>query len=139
MRITTRRPFRCLLDAEIIHHTVELLLHRTVAARFVRLVSIKYKYILLIFFQTVSIQTIGVVKFKRTCPVQVSHFDHLVLTVKSVPDTINFYTSVLGMEVTTFKVCQLLLLLLFIVVRRGSLLLIITNTLQAFIIYNNNL
>ncbi|XP_069027083.1 glyoxalase domain-containing protein 5 isoform X1 [Embiotoca jacksoni] len=51
----------------------------------------------------VSIQTLGVVKFKRTCPVEVSHVDHLVLTVKNVPDTINFYTSVLGMEVITFK------------------------------------
>ncbi|KAM9357403.1 glyoxalase domain-containing protein 5 [Symphorus nematophorus] len=53
--------------------------------------------------QTVSIQTLGVVRFKRTCPVEVSHLDHLVLTVKSVPDTVNFYTSVLGMEVITFK------------------------------------
>ncbi|XP_012710501.2 glyoxalase domain-containing protein 5 [Fundulus heteroclitus] len=43
------------------------------------------------------------VRFKATCPVEVSHLDHLVLTVKSVPDTINFYTSVLGMEVITFK------------------------------------
>uniref|UniRef100_A0A3P8TLX4 Glyoxalase domain-containing protein 5 n=1 Tax=Amphiprion percula TaxID=161767 RepID=A0A3P8TLX4_AMPPE len=41
--------------------------------------------------------------FKTTCPVEVSHLDHLVLTVKSVPDTINFYSSVLGMEVITFK------------------------------------
>ncbi|XP_044061938.1 glyoxalase domain-containing protein 5 isoform X4 [Siniperca chuatsi] len=54
-------------------------------------------------FKTVSIQTLGVVKFKRTCPVEVSHLDHLVLTVKSVPDTVNFYTSILGMEVITFK------------------------------------
>lgn len=43
------------------------------------------------------------VRFKASCPVEVSHLDHLVLTVKSVPDTINFYTSVLGMEVITFK------------------------------------
>lgn len=28
-----------------------------------------------------------------------------MLTVKSVPDTISFYSSVLGMEVVTFKVC----------------------------------
>lgn len=40
---------------------------------------------------------------KGSCPVQVSHLDHLVLTVKSVPDTIQFYSSVLGMEVITFK------------------------------------
>ncbi|XP_040028730.1 glyoxalase domain-containing protein 5 isoform X1 [Gasterosteus aculeatus] len=51
---------------------------------------------------TVSIQTLGV-RLKQTCPIQVSHLDHLVLTVKSVPDTINFYSSVLGMEVVTFK------------------------------------
>ncbi|XP_037635637.1 glyoxalase domain-containing protein 5 [Sebastes umbrosus] len=54
-------------------------------------------------FKAVSIQTPGFVRFKRTCPVEVSRLDHLVLTVKSVPDTINFYTSVLGMEVITFK------------------------------------
>ncbi|XP_068449803.1 glyoxalase domain-containing protein 5 [Clinocottus analis] len=52
-------------------------------------------------FKTVSIQKL--VRFKQTCPVQVSRLDHLVLTVKSVPDTINFYSSVLGMEVITFK------------------------------------
>lgn len=34
---------------------------------------------------------------------EVSHLDHLVLTVKSVPNTIQFYSSVLGMEVITFK------------------------------------
>ncbi|KAF3693787.1 Glyoxalase domain-containing protein 5 [Channa argus] len=54
-------------------------------------------------FKTVCLQTLGVVKFKRTCPVEVTHLDHLVLTVKSVPDTVNFYSSVLGMEVVTFK------------------------------------
>nr|ACQ58537.1 Glyoxalase domain-containing protein 5 [Anoplopoma fimbria] len=54
-------------------------------------------------FKSVSVQTLGVVRFKRTCPVQVSRLDHLVLTVKSVPDTIDFYSSVLGMEVITFK------------------------------------
>ncbi|XP_077433402.1 glyoxalase domain-containing protein 5 isoform X2 [Vanacampus margaritifer] len=43
------------------------------------------------------------VKRKGTCPIEVSHLDHLVLTVKSVPDTIKFYTSVLGMELVTFK------------------------------------
>uniref|UniRef100_A0A667Y363 Glyoxalase domain-containing protein 5 n=1 Tax=Myripristis murdjan TaxID=586833 RepID=A0A667Y363_9TELE len=37
----------------------------------------------------------------RPCPL--SHLDHLVLTVKSVPNTINFYSSVLGMKVITFK------------------------------------
>ncbi|KAF3838180.1 hypothetical protein F7725_009948 [Dissostichus mawsoni] len=41
----------------------------------------------------VSIQTLGFVRFKTSCPVEVSRLDHLVLTVKSVPDTINFYTS----------------------------------------------
>uniref|UniRef100_A0A8C6T8W7 Glyoxalase domain-containing protein 5 n=1 Tax=Neogobius melanostomus TaxID=47308 RepID=A0A8C6T8W7_9GOBI len=40
---------------------------------------------------------------KGSSPVEVSHLDHLVLTVKSVPDTIQFYSSVLGMEVITFK------------------------------------
>ncbi|XP_047440927.1 glyoxalase domain-containing protein 5 [Mugil cephalus] len=55
------------------------------------------------FLQNVSVKTLGVVRFKRTCPIEVSHLDHLVLTVKSVPDTVNFYTSVLGMEVVTFK------------------------------------
>ncbi|XP_060903779.1 glyoxalase domain-containing protein 5 [Labrus mixtus] len=54
-------------------------------------------------FKVVSIQTLVDVKFKSTCPVEISHLDHLVLTVKSVPDTVNFYTSVLGMEVITFK------------------------------------
>ncbi|KAF6731363.1 Glyoxalase domain-containing protein 5 [Oryzias melastigma] len=43
------------------------------------------------------------VRFKSTCPVKVSHVDHLVLTVKSIPETIKFYTSVLGMEEVTFK------------------------------------
>ncbi|XP_053735630.1 glyoxalase domain-containing protein 5 isoform X3 [Synchiropus splendidus] len=45
----------------------------------------------------------GFVRFKKTCPVQVSHLDHLVLTVKSVPDTIKFYTTALGMQEITFK------------------------------------
>ncbi|XP_030224269.1 glyoxalase domain-containing protein 5 [Gadus morhua] len=40
---------------------------------------------------------------RSSCPVEVSHLDHLVLTVKSVPDTINFYSAVLGMKVITFK------------------------------------
>lgn len=55
------------------------------------------------FIKAASIQTVGAAKFKRTCPVDISHLDHLVLTVKSVPDTVNFYTKVLGMEVITFK------------------------------------
>ncbi|KAM6923802.1 glyoxalase domain-containing protein 5 [Xenentodon cancila] len=54
-------------------------------------------------FKVSSIKTQNVIRFKATCPVEVSHLDHLVLTVKSVPDTINFYTSVLGMEEITFK------------------------------------
>ncbi|KAM8733270.1 glyoxalase domain-containing protein 5 [Acanthopagrus schlegelii] len=53
--------------------------------------------------KALSVQRLGVVRFKRTCPVEVSHLDHLVLTVKSVPDTVSFYTTVLGMEVITFK------------------------------------
>lgn len=54
-------------------------------------------------FQTVSNHQVAHVKFKSSCPVEVSHLDHLVLTVKNVADTIRFYTSVLGMEVVTFK------------------------------------
>ncbi|XP_026186536.1 glyoxalase domain-containing protein 5 [Mastacembelus armatus] len=54
-------------------------------------------------FKTAFIQTPRDVKLKGTCPFEVSHLDHLVLTVKSIPDTVNFYTSVLGMEVITFK------------------------------------
>lgn len=46
------------------------------------------------------------VSFKSSCPVQISHLDHLVLTVRSVPNTIDFYSSILGMEVVTFKVCN---------------------------------
>ncbi|XP_013864627.1 glyoxalase domain-containing protein 5 [Austrofundulus limnaeus] len=51
----------------------------------------------------IPIQTQHGFRFKAACPVEVSHLDHLVLTVKSVPDTINFYSSVLGMEVVTFR------------------------------------
>ncbi|XP_008418296.1 glyoxalase domain-containing protein 5 [Poecilia reticulata] len=54
-------------------------------------------------FKVNALETHLGVRSKATCPVEVSHLDHLVLTVKSVPDTINFYTSVLGMEVVTFK------------------------------------
>uniref|UniRef100_A0A3Q0R9Q4 Uncharacterized protein n=1 Tax=Amphilophus citrinellus TaxID=61819 RepID=A0A3Q0R9Q4_AMPCI len=51
----------------------------------------------------ISIQTLETVRYKGTCSVEVSNLDHLVLTVKSVPDTISFYSSVLVMEVVTFK------------------------------------
>lgn len=34
----------------------------------------------------------------------IQHLDHLVLTVKSIEDTVAFYSKVLGMEVVTFKV-----------------------------------
>ncbi|CAL9706853.1 unnamed protein product [Knipowitschia caucasica] len=40
---------------------------------------------------------------KRRSPVAVTRLDHLVLTVRSVPYTIHFYSAVLGMEVITFK------------------------------------
>ncbi|XP_067405878.1 glyoxalase domain-containing protein 5 [Emydura macquarii macquarii] len=33
----------------------------------------------------------------------IQQLDHLVLTVKSIEDTISFYSRVLGMEVVTFK------------------------------------
>ncbi|XP_071773081.1 glyoxalase domain-containing protein 5 [Centroberyx gerrardi] len=55
------------------------------------------------YLKTLSSQTPAAFRFKSSCPVEVTHLDHLVLTVKSVPDTINFYSSVLGMEVVTFK------------------------------------
>uniref|UniRef100_A0A1A7W8H1 Glyoxalase domain-containing protein 5 n=1 Tax=Iconisemion striatum TaxID=60296 RepID=A0A1A7W8H1_9TELE len=54
-------------------------------------------------FKINPVQTKLVTRGKTARPVEVSHLDHLVLTVKSVPDTINFYTSVLGMEAVTFK------------------------------------
>ncbi|CAB1324874.1 unnamed protein product [Coregonus sp. 'balchen'] len=50
-----------------------------------------------------GLPVVGVGRCKSSGPVQVSHLDHLVLTVKSVPDTCTFYSSVLGMEVITFK------------------------------------
>uniref|UniRef100_A0A8C5P8J2 Glyoxalase domain-containing protein 5 n=1 Tax=Leptobrachium leishanense TaxID=445787 RepID=A0A8C5P8J2_9ANUR len=40
---------------------------------------------------------------KTRAPFQIKHLDHLVLTVRSLEKTINFYSEVLGMEVTTFK------------------------------------
>nr|XP_032647746.1 glyoxalase domain-containing protein 5 isoform X2 [Chelonoidis abingdonii] len=36
-------------------------------------------------------------------PCLIRQLDHLVLTVKSIEDTIGFYSKVLGMEVVTFK------------------------------------
>lgn len=36
------------------------------------------------------------------CPFKISHMDHLVLTVKSIPDTVSFYTKVMGMEAIEF-------------------------------------
>ncbi|KFM03569.1 Glyoxalase domain-containing protein 5, partial [Aptenodytes forsteri] len=37
-------------------------------------------------------------------PCFIQWLDHLVLTVKSIEDTVAFYSKVLGMEVVTFKV-----------------------------------
>nr|XP_013804557.1 PREDICTED: glyoxalase domain-containing protein 5 isoform X2 [Apteryx mantelli mantelli] len=37
-------------------------------------------------------------------PCFIQRLDHLVLTVKSIEDTVTFYSKVLGMEVVTFKV-----------------------------------
>ncbi|KAM4709859.1 glyoxalase domain-containing protein 5 [Discoglossus pictus] len=36
-------------------------------------------------------------------PFRIHRLDHLVLTVRSLEKTVNFYSRVLGMEVTTFK------------------------------------
>ncbi|XP_066571434.1 glyoxalase domain-containing protein 5 isoform X2 [Amia ocellicauda] len=36
-------------------------------------------------------------------PVRICSLDHLVLTVRSVPESLAFYSSVLGMEVITFQ------------------------------------
>lgn len=36
------------------------------------------------------------------CPFKISHMDHLVLTVKSIQDTVDFYTRVMGMEEIQF-------------------------------------
>lgn len=44
------------------------------------------------------------VRFKSSCPVDISHLDHLVLTVRDLNRTTHFYSKVLGMEVITFKV-----------------------------------
>ncbi|XP_077987929.1 glyoxalase domain-containing protein 5-like isoform X1 [Glandiceps talaboti] len=35
--------------------------------------------------------------------IKIDRIDHIVLTVKSIEDTITFYTAVLGMETLTFK------------------------------------
>ncbi|XP_072520157.1 glyoxalase domain-containing protein 5 [Salminus brasiliensis] len=42
-------------------------------------------------------------RLKSSCPVEISHLDHLVLTVRDLKKTTHFYSSVLGMEVVTFK------------------------------------
>ena len=39
---------------------------------------------------------------KRKCVMNISHFDHLVLTVADLEATIDFYTRVLGMQAVTF-------------------------------------
>ncbi|XP_077091748.1 glyoxalase domain-containing protein 5 [Siphateles boraxobius] len=43
------------------------------------------------------------VRFRSSCPVHISHLDHLVLTVRDLNKTTHFYSKVLGMEVITFK------------------------------------
>ncbi|KAJ8015761.1 hypothetical protein DPEC_G00029500 [Dallia pectoralis] len=42
-------------------------------------------------------------RLRSSSPITVSHLDHLVLTVKNIPDTCTFYSTVLGMAVITFK------------------------------------
>ncbi|XP_022539442.1 glyoxalase domain-containing protein 5 [Astyanax mexicanus] len=42
-------------------------------------------------------------RLKSSCPVKISHLDHLVLTVRDLNKTTHFYCKVLGMEVITFK------------------------------------
>ncbi|XP_043112964.1 glyoxalase domain-containing protein 5 [Puntigrus tetrazona] len=46
---------------------------------------------------------LGGLRYKSSCPVDVSHLDHLVLTVRDLKTTTHFYSEVLGMEVVTFK------------------------------------
>ncbi|TSL89853.1 Glyoxalase domain-containing protein 5 [Bagarius yarrelli] len=53
--------------------------------------------------QTAVLRGAVQVRLKSSCPVQISHLDHLVLTVRDVKKTTDFYTSVLGMGVVTFK------------------------------------
>uniref|UniRef100_A0A673KCT8 Glyoxalase domain-containing protein 5 n=1 Tax=Sinocyclocheilus rhinocerous TaxID=307959 RepID=A0A673KCT8_9TELE len=43
------------------------------------------------------------VRFRSSCPVHISHLDHLVLTVQDLNKSTHFYSKVLGMEVVTFK------------------------------------
>lgn len=38
----------------------------------------------------------------RETSVRITHIDHFVLTVKSIPDTVQFYSDVLGMGSVTF-------------------------------------
>ncbi|XP_076878931.1 glyoxalase domain-containing protein 5 [Brachyhypopomus gauderio] len=42
-------------------------------------------------------------RLRGSCPVQICHLDHLVLTVRDLQKTTHFYSSVLGMQVVTFK------------------------------------
>ncbi|XP_009271726.1 PREDICTED: glyoxalase domain-containing protein 5 [Aptenodytes forsteri] len=42
-------------------------------------------------------------------PCFIQWLDHLVLTVKSIEDTVAFYSKVLGMEVVTFKACGVII------------------------------
>ncbi|KAM9470488.1 glyoxalase domain-containing protein 5 [Clarias gariepinus] len=42
-------------------------------------------------------------RLKSSCPVQISRLDHLVLTVRDLKRSTDFYSSVLGMGVVTFK------------------------------------
>lgn len=39
---------------------------------------------------------------KGTCVMNISHLDHLVLTVADIETTVDFYTRVLGMQAVTF-------------------------------------
>lgn len=41
-------------------------------------------------------------KYTRGLNMQISHIDHLVLTVKNIEETCTFYTEVLGMNTVTF-------------------------------------
>ncbi|KAL2768775.1 glyoxalase domain-containing protein 5 [Daubentonia madagascariensis] len=40
-------------------------------------------------------------------PCLIHRLDHIVMTVKSIKDTTMFYSKILGMEVTTFKACDI--------------------------------
>ncbi|XP_031564471.1 glyoxalase domain-containing protein 5-like [Actinia tenebrosa] len=39
---------------------------------------------------------------ETSCPFKISHMDHLVLTVQSIPETVQFYSKLLGMEEISF-------------------------------------